>query len=146
MSDDKNLKARIANLNNRVSKAVGAIDHGPMANFVATLLGCTVSTHLQHFTTASRSDHLALEQFYEAIPDLVDGLAESYQGKFGKIVGVYPSATPITADNALEYLLHIEAYVEQARQTLPQLSWIQNQIDEIAKLTNQVIYQLRELS
>lgn len=146
MAPDKDLKARIANLNNRVSKAVGAIDHGPMANFTATLLGCTVSTHLQHFSTASRSDHIALEQFYEAIPDLVDGLTESYQGKFGKITGVYPNAVQITADNALDYLLHIDAYIETARLTLPQLSWIQNQIDEIAKLTNQVIYQLRELS
>lgn len=144
--DADNLKTRINNLNSRVAKAMGTVDHAPMASFAATLLASTASTHLQHFTTASRSDHIALQQFYEALPDLVDGLVESYQGKFGKITGVYPPSASITSDNPLEFLVQLEAYVEMARTSLPQLSWIQNEVDSIAKLLNGVIYQLRELS
>ena len=52
-----------------------------MAEFLAALLHSGTVTHFMHWTTSSRSDHLALGEYYENIIELTDKLAESYMGR-----------------------------------------------------------------
>jgi len=47
---------------------------GVIGTFVSTLLHSATLTHLMHFKSKSYSEHHALRKYYDAIPDLVDGL------------------------------------------------------------------------
>ena len=96
-----------------------------------------------HFKTRSYAHHKALRQYYDQIPDLVDGLVESYQGLFG-IVDDYPNVYHSPKD-PVKYFESLQRFVADARQDLPQNSELQNQIDEIADLLNSTVYKLKFL-
>lgn len=40
------------------------------------------AAHREHFRTTSYAQHMALGEFYTALPDAVDALVEAYQGMF----------------------------------------------------------------
>lgn len=117
-----------------------------ISRFVLTLLHSATITHLHHFRTGSRSDHLALQQYYEAIPDLVDSLTESYQGKYGKIKDyIEPFYFFDNNLSPLDYMIELNDFVFSARKELPQDTELQNDIDSIASLIDGIVYQLRDL-
>lgn len=113
------------------------------ALFTLTLLHSATNAHLMHFKTRSYSQHKALRQYYDQIPDLVDGLVESYQGLFG-IVDDYPNVYHSPKD-PVKYFESLQRFVKDARQDLPQDSELQNVIDEIADLINSTTYKLKFL-
>ena len=41
--------------------------------------------HMAHWRTASYPEHVALGDFYEALPGLIDALVEAYQGQHERI-------------------------------------------------------------
>lgn len=43
------------------------------------------AAHREHFRTDSYAQHVALGEFYTALPDAVDALVEAYQGMFDLI-------------------------------------------------------------
>jgi len=92
--------------------------------------------------------HKALEGYYEDIVDLIDGLVESYQGKYGLI-----KFQPVnTIDNNCD-IKNIISYFEKLCVALEKLrkdsklqdSWIQNEIDNIATLLYSTKYKLVNL-
>jgi len=113
------------------------------ALFLATLLHSATNTHFFHFTTDSYAKHKALAKYYEGIVDLVDQLAESYMGKYGKLTA-FPSVYHQPKD-PLKYMESLQNFVADARQDLPQDSELQNTIDEIADLINSTTYKLKFL-
>jgi len=113
------------------------------ALFLATLLHSATNTHFFHFTTDSYAKHKALAKYYEGIVDLVDQLAESYMGKYGKLTA-FPSVYHQPKD-PLKYMESLQNFVADARQDLPQDSELQNTIDEIADLINSTAYKLKFL-
>ena len=144
----QDLKSRIDALNQRVNKAVGAADHSAMANFLAAMMAVPVTSHLMHFATPSRSDHLALEALYSGLPGLLDSVAEGYMGLTRSRIpmSAYTGAAVLIATtDPLTYVENLQDYVASARQSLPQASQLQNRIDEVAGLIDDVAYQLREL-
>jgi hypothetical protein len=48
-------------------------------------------------------------------------------------------------NEVIKYFTALEMYVERARQTMPQDSYIQNQIDEVVALVVSTIYKLKFL-
>lgn len=40
-------------------------------------------TQVYHWQSQSYSEHIALNEFYDGLPDMIDGIVESYQGKYG---------------------------------------------------------------
>ena len=52
---------------------------------VAKTFASRNAAHLQHWRTSSFSEHMALNEFYDEIIELVDNLVEAYQGAFGLI-------------------------------------------------------------
>lgn len=120
---------------------------GPGVKLAMVLLHARTTAHIKHWLTPSRSDHEALESFYEGIVGLVDSYTEGLQGKYGKIrvensTYTFPSAEP------LSYFLGLAQQIDELREMpgFPAESWLQNVVDEIRLLTSQTIYQLRELS
>ena len=52
---------------------------------VSILLHSQTQVHIFHLQTKSYSEHKALQKYYEGIDALVDGIIESYQGKYDVI-------------------------------------------------------------
>lgn len=114
--------------------------------FVSTLWQSRTQSHIWHHQTqgiGSFSEHKALENYYESIVELVDGFVESVQGKYGIISGysTYPLAD-WKEGGSMDYFHMLCGFVEEGRKTLPQDSYIQNQIDEIVELLYDTKYQL----
>jgi hypothetical protein len=83
-----------------------------------------------------------LGKFYEAMPDLVDGLVETYMGRNG-IFGEVDKEQEVYMDkDPLAYMKALRSYVDDTRKDLPQDSEIQNLIDGITDLINTTIYKL----
>jgi DNA-binding ferritin-like protein len=111
--------------------------------FLATLLHSATNTHFFHWSTDSYAKHQALGTYYDEIVDLVDTLAESYMGKYGKLTS-FPSVYHQPSE-PIKYLESLQKFVAEARMDLPQDTELQNIIDEIADLINTTTYKLKFL-
>ena len=58
-----------------------------MASFVSTLFHSRTQAHTFHLQTNSFAAHKALNEYYDEIINIVDGLVESYQGRYGILKG-----------------------------------------------------------
>lgn len=115
------------------------------AAFIGTLMQSRNQAHIYHLQTQSFAAHMALGAYYGGIIDLVDGLAESIQGRHGIIRGYKMLGTIKEDDSAMTYFEGLGKYVESARTTLPQDSYIQNQVDTIVELIESTKYKLKFL-
>jgi len=119
-----------------------------VGQFISTLMSARTQAHIFHLQTPSFAAHKALNKFYDKIVDTIDGLVESYQGKYGIIKGYsniglqeYQSCDAIIA-----YFNTLVMFVEKGRSMIAQDSYIQNQIDELVALIYSLLYKLRFLS
>lgn len=100
-------------------------------------------THLAITGTGSFAAHKALNEFYDEILDVIDGLIEAYQGKYGIINITIPSSTKGDGITILKGLVTLtdggSAY------NMFKESWIKNQLDEISFLAYGIIYKLQNL-
>ena len=99
------------------------------AEFVLMMLHAVTNTHILHLRSRSYSEHMALGAFYDELSDLVDGLAESIQGKYGMLLD-FPDDYVAAMDTALDELQSLSEYVQESRMELMQDSEVQNQIDD----------------
>lgn len=112
--------------------------------FSLALLNSATCAHLQHWQTKNYATHKALAKYYNAIPDLVDRLVESYMGRYG-LLGEFEEEFEIEKD-PVRYFKALQKYVDQNRKHLPKDSELQNTIDEILDLINSLLYKLQNLS
>lgn len=119
-----------------------------MALFIATLMQSRNQAHIYHLQTegpGSFAAHKALNEYYDEIVDLFDGIAETYQGRYGIIRG-YRMLDSIREDGNPEiYFEGLSKFVETARKQLPQDSYLQNQVDEVVALIESTKYKLKFL-
>jgi hypothetical protein len=97
-----------------------------------------------HQQTTSYSEHKALNNFYEAIVDLNDGLSESYAGIYGRLKGYdnYDLVDWTSTEDTITYYRGCYDWLVEERKTAPQDSWIQNQLDGFAELLGSTLYKL----
>ena len=105
--------------------------------------------HLQHLKVTgvgSYAAHKALNEYYDEIIGLADGIVESFQGRYGIITG-YKGDGNIIEDTTqmIKYFEALCMYVEKNRVSLAQDSYIQNQIDEVVALIESTKYKLVNL-
>lgn len=113
--------------------------------FITRLLATAVQVHIHHLLARPASNlpmHLALDEVYKALPDMVDSLAESMQGKTGllkyNLDYKYNSNLAEATSNIRETL----EYVKTTRKEICQDTYIQNQIDSIEELFYTALYKL----
>ena len=121
-----------------------------MNDFLALLFLSREISHREHLATNSYAQHKALGHFYEDIVDLVDSLAEAYQGRYGIVKDI-----PITQDikglkdsqTPAEKLELILDQVERTRYDAlnKEETAMQNIVDEIVALFLSTLYKLKEL-
>lgn len=117
------------------------------AEMISLILHSRTQTHTLHLQTKSFAEHKALNEYYDAIGDVVDGLVESYQGKYG-IIEKYKSydlSGYKSTDSTVKYLQDLCKKIESLRDCCKD-SYIQNQIDNVCELINSTVYKLRFLS
>jgi len=111
---------------------------------VMDLLHSATVTHIMHWQTESYAQHVALGEFYQAMPDLVDGVVEAYQGKNNVILRKFPIDMESYEDmTPLLYMEYLNQELYESRGLFGDDSEIQNLVDGIADLIDTTIYKLR---
>ena len=115
-------------------------------DMVSILLHSQTQVHIFHLQTKSYAEHKALQKYYEGIDGIVDGLIESYQGKYD-IITQYNSIKNEdykSAEQVIKYFTSLDAMIDKNRKEVKE-SFIQNQIDTVQELINSTVYKLRFL-
>jgi DNA-binding ferritin-like protein len=119
---------------------------------ISTLMASRDQAHIFHWQTTgdgSFAAHLALNAYYDAIPDMVDALVEAYQGKHGIVKGYEPAERfdEYSKDSAIKYFKALIAFVERVYAKFPKEDTnIINQLDAFKDLIYTTIYKLENLS
>lgn len=113
--------------------------------FIGTLMQSRNQAHIFHLQTPSYAQHKALQDYYEGIVDLIDGLVESFQGRYGILRGYKMAGIIKEDDSTLTYFEGLAKFVETIRTQIPQDSYIQNQVDEVVDLIESTKYKLKFL-
>jgi hypothetical protein len=115
------------------------------ALFIGTLFQSRNQAHIYHLQTNSFAAHKALQEYYEEIVELADGLVESYQGRYGILRGYKMENAIKEDDNPIMYFEALCKFVEVIRTKVPQDSYIQNEIDNVVNLVESTKYKLKFL-
>ena len=115
-------------------------------DMVSILLHSQTQVHIFHLQTKSYSEHKALQKYYEGIDALVDGIIESYQGKYDVVTGYNSIKTEDykSPEQVIKYFKALDSMVEKNRKSVKE-SYIQNQIDTVQELIFSTLYKLRFL-
>jgi hypothetical protein len=119
-----------------------------MANFISTLFSSRTQAHIFHLQVqgpGAFAAHSALNVYYDEIIGLADGIAESYQGRYGIITGYKGEGQWLETNGVIKYFEALCMYVEKNRVSLVQDSYIKNQIDEVVALIESTKYKLVNL-
>jgi hypothetical protein len=113
----------------------------PIVEMVSKLRFSVEQTQVYHWQSQSYSEHIALNEYYDGIPDIVDGIVESYQGKYGiqkgyRLFEVRDYSTP---EEVINFLKQLGEDIENIRQPIKE-SYIQNQIDTAIELIETTVY------
>jgi hypothetical protein len=143
MITKKHLLETEFNIGNVISEQKTSKDFSEM---ISLLFHSRTQAHTLHLQTKSYPEHMALNGYYDGIGDLIDGLVESYQGKYG-IIESYKSYDLVSyksTENTIKYLQDLCKKIEGLRDCCKD-SYIQNQIDTVCELINGTLYKLRFL-
>jgi len=115
-------------------------------DMVCQLLHSQTQVHIFHLGTKSYSEHKALQGYYEGIDALVDGVIESYQGKYGLLTNYksFKNQSYKNKNQVLKYFTGLLNMIEEKRDCCDD-SFIQNQIDTIQELAYSTMYKLKFL-
>ncbi len=117
------------------------------AKLISYLLHSRTQAHIYHLQTPSFAAHMALNGYYDGIVALVDGLVESYQGKYG-ILTNYSNFNILEYKSCEDIILYFQGLnmtIEKLRALTPQDTYLQNQIDTVTELITSTIYKLKFL-
>jgi hypothetical protein len=117
-----------------------------LGSMMFDLLHSATVTHIMHLQTESFAEHMALGEYYEAIPDLVDALIEAWQGKNQQILRGYAEGEEsYEGMKPLDYLQSLRDEFVMSRPLIGEDSELQNLADEIVDQLDSTLYKLRFL-
>ena len=120
-----------------------------IGSLIGTLLQSRNQAQIYHWQVqgpGSFAAHTALQAYYEGIIPLIDGLVESFQGKYGILRGYKMEGAIKEDDGALMYFEGLSKFVDMIRTRVPQDSYIQNEIDNVVNLIESTKYKLKFLN
>jgi len=140
---------KVMNLNEVEIKKEEKNETRDVVDMIATLLHSRSQAHIFHWQTKSQSsfaEHMALGTYYDEIVGLIDGIVESYQGKYEIITG-YKTVEMVdykSTEQLISYFRELDSNIEKNRKGIKE-SYIQNQIDGLQELIFSTLYKLRFL-
>ena len=114
-----------------------------MGELVSELLSAATKLHMAHLKTTSYASHMALGEFYDELPDMVDGIAEQYQGVTETLLNYsIKTVDPInTPEEAVAYLRKLYTMIDKYQSNC-MYSEIINELDVIKSAINSTKYKL----
>jgi len=114
---------------------------------VSCLFHSRTQVHVFHLQTKSYAEHKALNEYYDEIIELTDGLIETFQGKYDILENYTSLPLKNYTDNAqvVSYFMQLADVVQVLRVNFED-SYLQNQIDNVVELIESTKYKLRFLS
>ena len=119
------------------------------AEMISKLNTSSIQVHIYHWQVkgqGSYAAHKAFGSYYEEITELIDGLVESYQGKYGIIENFTCEGVENfkSIQDSVDYFGNLMEMVEEKRKSVDD-SYLQNQIDGVIELITSTLYKLRFL-
>ena len=113
---------------------------------VCNILHSRNQAHVFHLQTQSFAEHKALNDYYDGVVALFDGIVESYQGKYG-IIKNFKTFKIEQYRNGKKTISYFERLLDIIEENIYSVddSYLQNQIDTVQELINSTIYKLRFL-
>ena len=122
-----------------------------MTDLISMLMHSRTQAHVFHLRVSPNAlaQHMALQTYYEDIVGLIDGIVESYQGmsgllEFKPVKGIDNDADTENIISYFEYLVKF-VHTERMKDDLKDISFIQNEIDNVEKLIYSTLYKLKNL-
>ena len=119
---------------------------GGFKEIISVLFHSRNQVHIYHLQTESYAEHKALQDYYDGVLDLIDGLVESYQGKYGILTNYTTLKVDdyVSNDEVQSYLNKVNSVIEKNRTSVKE-PYIQNQIDSVQELIFSTLYKLKFL-
>lgn len=110
-----------------------------------TLQQSVVSTWRKHLRTAKYAKHMALNDFYEDMPEKVDALIEAWMGVNGKKIKGYENILQSANMNTLTYLKELKKIAKQGYELMGGEKELEALLDDIVELIDSTLYKVKEL-
>lgn len=135
------LKRSVTTSSGNINDAVKQMDI-LMSDFLESVT-VVHKAHLKITGEGSYAAHNAMGSFYDEIGDMVDDIAESYQGLTGKLLKLSPGKAPeiSSATQCISYLSDLYSKVDNMQKVCMH-SEINNDLDNIKSLINSTKYKL----
>jgi hypothetical protein len=111
-----------------------------------TLQMSVVAGWRKHLKSAKYGKHIALQEFYEEMPDKVDALIEGWMGAYGKKVGAFQNVLTSSNMNTLKYLQELKKICKEGYDLLDDNEELEGLMDDIVNLINSTLYKVKELA
>ena len=108
--------------------------------FIIAGLSAVTYAHIIHLNEKDYNRHVILDEFYKALPELMDEFAEAWLADNEKIPMELPRLTSDVPEDMIQSLTEMAATV---RPTV--IPCLQSQIDSIVLQCKQTLYKLRKL-
>lgn len=110
-----------------------------------TLQQSVISTWRKHLRTAKYAKHIALNEFYEDMPEKVDALIEAWMGVNGKKIKGYENILQSANMNTLTYLKELKKIAKQGYELMGGEKELEALLDDIVELIDSTLYKVKEL-
>lgn len=125
------------------------LENGGVSNFFSKLFESREMAHIYHLQVKDKglAPHLALNDYYEGVIDLIDNLVEVWQGQY-EIVENYDTidTKDTNSKEKIEYFTELAQFIKTNRTCISmEDSHLHNIIDEIVALIYKTLYKLKYL-
>lgn len=111
-----------------------------------TLQQSVVATWRKHLRTAKYAKHIALNEFYEEMPEKVDALIEAWMGANGRKIKGYENILQSANMNTLTYLKELKKVAKQGYELMGGEKDLEALLDDVVELINSTLYKVKELN
>lgn len=119
----------------------------PITELIAKTFHSRSASHIAHWRTKNYARHVALNEFYDGVIEIVDDLVECYQGNFGIIDDEIPELAPGYGQDIVQRLNEELVWIEANRSGVSQgVTALENITDELIALYLKTLYKLENLS
>ena len=145
MDTDKKMLRRFTNTMNNVDTSRKPMEI-TIDELFGTLQHSVIATWRKHLRSAKYSKHMALDEFYKKMPELVDNLIEVWMGAKGHKVSGFENVVKSTNLNTIKYLQELRGVVKAGYSLMEGDKELEACLDDIMALIDSTLYKVKELS
>ena len=145
MDTDKKILKKFSNTMNNVDTSRHKIEVS-VEELFGTLQHSVLATWRKHLRSAKYSKHMALDEFYKKMPDLVDNLIEVWMGVKGHKIDSFTNIIQSKNLNTIKYLKELRSITKAGYKLMEEDPELCACMDDIMSLIDSTLYKVKELS